>query len=85
MLNFFVCFLTKGIYAFWPCILVSYIETFLNHLMFAQSKMYDHVEQATMLRQEQVLKARGLQSASVEGGPRYVEHNCNFFHLSQSY
>lgn len=61
------------------------METFLNHLMFSQSKMYDHVEQATMLRQEQVLKARGLQSASVEGGPRYVEHSCNFFHLLQSY
>lgn len=41
--------------------------------------MYDHVEQATMLRQEQVLKARGIQSASVDGGARYVEHCCISF------
>lgn len=47
--------------------------------------MYNHVEQATMLRQEQVLKARGIQSASVDGGARYVEHSCVFFHLLQRY
>lgn len=40
--------------------------------------MYDHVEQATMLRQEQVLKARALQSASVEGGARYVKIIASF-------
>lgn len=45
--------------------------------MFSQSKMYDHVEQATMLRQEQALKARALQSASVEGGARYVAHRAS--------
>lgn len=44
--------------------------------------MYDHVEQATMLRQEQVLKARGIQSASVEGGARYVKRSLMFFTYS---
>ncbi|KAK6122470.1 hypothetical protein DH2020_043787 [Rehmannia glutinosa] len=39
-----------------------------------QSKLYDRLEQTTALRQDEMLKARTLQSASVEGGARQADY-----------
>ena len=38
--------------------------------------MYDRIDQASLLRQEQLLKAQSLQSASLDGGSRYVSLMC---------
>lgn len=36
-----------------------------------QPEIYDRVDQASLLRQEQMLKAQSLQSTSLDGGARY--------------
>lgn len=36
-----------------------------------QSEIYDRIDQAALLRQEQLLKAQSLQAASLDGGARY--------------
>lgn len=43
------------------------------HLSFfsQQAEIYDRIDQATLLRQEQLLKAQSLQAASLDGSTRY--------------
>ncbi|GMP92431.1 hypothetical protein CsSME_00042660 [Camellia sinensis var. sinensis] len=39
-----------------------------------QTDMYDRMDQASLLRQEQLLKAQSLQSASLDGGSRQADY-----------
>lgn len=39
-----------------------------------QAERYEHMDQASMIRQEQILKSQALQSASLDGGSRQVEY-----------
>lgn len=41
-------------------------------LSLEQAEIYDRMDQASIIRKEQLLKAQGLQSGSLEGGPRYL-------------
>ncbi|OIT05507.1 hypothetical protein A4A49_49077 [Nicotiana attenuata] len=39
-----------------------------------QAERYEHMDQASIIRQEQILKSQALQSASIDGGSRQVEY-----------
>ncbi|KAL5100195.1 hypothetical protein RYX36_004522 [Vicia faba] len=39
-----------------------------------QSEIYDRIDQATLLRQEQLLKSQSLQAASLDGGARQTDY-----------
>ncbi|CAK8536684.1 unnamed protein product [Lathyrus sativus] len=44
-----------------------------NH-QHQQSEIYDRIDQATLLRQEQLLKSQSLQAASLDGGARQTDY-----------
>lgn len=50
-----------------------YFYNVISMLFFnvQQSEIYDRIDQAALLRQEQLLKAQSLQAASLDGGARY--------------
>ncbi|KAK4373430.1 hypothetical protein RND71_008814 [Anisodus tanguticus] len=39
-----------------------------------QAERYEHMDQASIIRQEQILKSQALQSASIDGGSRQVDY-----------
>lgn len=41
------------------------------YYVLQQSEIYDRIDQAVLLRQEQLLKTQALQSASLDGSARY--------------
>lgn len=55
---------------------VIILHFFLN---VQQPEMYDRIDQAALLRQEQLLKTQSLQSASLDGSTRYLSNECALY------
>jgi hypothetical protein len=61
--------LLPGLYRFPACFFIVIIFT---RYIIQQSDIYDLIDQATLLRQEQLLKSQSLQAAaSLDGATRY--------------
>lgn len=60
------------------CLLVIFVFKLHFFLNVQQPEIYDRIDQAALLRQEQLLKAQSLQSASLDGTTRYLANDCAF-------
>jgi len=67
-----ICFFVLSTYS----LFVINLHFFLN---VQQPEIYDRIDQAALLRQEQLLKAQSLQSASLDGGTRYFSNDCAIY------